>query len=368
VGYQSLISGEETEQPLTISVWYPALNPTGATEEIRYAVAIKDAMWSPDTPLVAYGHALQNAAFDESKGPYPLVILSHGFSLSATWYSTLAEHYASHGFIVLAPDHTEQFDPTFGAMWKAIIDRPDVVKQTLDYAEVLTAPDGDMAGLIDMAHVAVVGHSYGGYTALAMAGAQFDMAAYQARCAQVPEDDMIAFLFCAPLVSSEADMAARAGLDSTPEGLWPSLGDPRVTAIIPMAGDSYLFDKAGLAAINVPMMAMTGSADTGTPVEWGANPAYEYVSSEKKALVTLIGAEHMIFSTPCENLPWMADHPAYGYFCFDPVWDKQRALDLIHHFSTAFLLDTLKGDQSAHQALRPDAVQFPGIEYTTTLQ
>ncbi len=33
-----------------------------------------------------------------------------------------------------------------------------------------------------------------------------------------------------------------------------------------------------------------------------------------------------------------------------------------------FLLDTLKGDQAAHAALRPDAAMFPGIEYSSTLQ
>jgi hypothetical protein len=40
-----------------------------------------------------------------------------------------------------------------------------------------------------------------------------------------------------------------------------------------------------------------------------------------------------------------------------------RAHDLINHFTTAFLLDTLKGDAAAHAALAPDAVAFPGIEY-----
>jgi hypothetical protein len=54
--------------------------------------------------------------------------------------------------------------------------------------------------------------------------------------------------------------------------------------------------------------------------------------------------------------------------CFDPVWDRERSLDLIHYFSTAFLLDMLKGDKVAHEALLPDAVNFPGIEYTTTLK
>ena len=52
----------------------------------------------------------------------------------------------------------------------------------------------------------------------------------------------------------------------------------------------------------------------------------------------------------------------------DPVWDMNRAHDLINHFATAFLLDTLKGDKEAHAALLPDAVSFPGIEYATTMK
>jgi predicted dienelactone hydrolase len=368
VGYKPLVIGEGTELPLGASLWYPALNPTGESEEVTYAFKIKDATWPADIPTVIHGHALLNAAVDGSQGPYPLVVYSHGFSsVNAAWTHTLLEHYASYGFIVLAPEHIEQFDPEFGDLWKASIDRPRDIAQTPDYAEELTAPGGEMAGLIDMEHVAVVSHAYGGYTALAMAGAQYDLAAYNARCAQLPEDDWLSFL-CAPLVPKEADMAARAGLDPMPQGLWPSFGDPRVTAIIPMAGDSYLFDQAGLSKITIPMMAIGGTADTGTPYEWGSKPAYDYASSAQKALVTFVGAEHIIVGTPCENMPWVSQHPAYVWFCFDPVWDKERALDLIHYFSTAFLLDTLKGDQEAHAALLPDAVSFPGIEYVTTMK
>jgi predicted dienelactone hydrolase len=299
---------------------------------------------------------------DGAQGPYPLVVLSHGFSQSAPGLSATAEHYASYGFIVFAPEHTERFDFEWTEQAQATIDRPLDIKQTVDYAEELTAPGGEMAGLIDMEHVAVVGHSYGGYTALAAAGGQYDMAGYTARCAGLPADDPLVALLCTPLVPKEAEMAARAGLDSIPEGLWPSFGDPRVTAIIPMAGDSYMFDQAGLAPVTVPMMAIGGTADTGTPYLWGTKPSYDYVSSEQKALVTFVDAEHTIFITPCRNQPWMNGHPAYGFFCLDPVWDRDRALDLIHHFSTAFLLDTLKGDQAAHAALLPDAVNFSGIE------
>ena len=223
----------------------------------------------PDPSVVIHGHAPLDAEIDDSQGPYPLVIFSHGFSTNAAWYADLIEHYASYGFIVLAPDHKEHFDPEWSELWSASIDRPRR-SQTLDYAEAVNAPGGALAGLIDMQHVAVVGHSYGGYTALAMAGAQYDLEAYNARCAQLPSDDPNAFL-CLHLMPKEADMAARAGLDAMPGGLWPSFGDPCVTAIIPIAGDSYLFDQAGLAKITIPMMAIGGTADTGTPYTWGAN-------------------------------------------------------------------------------------------------
>jgi len=367
VGFETVVSNAERENPLEIHSWYPALIPADATQEIEYAVKFKDTTWSPNRRPTVYGHALRSATPDEAQAPYPLVILSHGYILSPAWYNTLAEQYASYGFIVLAPEHTEYFDPTFGDMWKALIDRPADVTKTLDHAEALTAPNGEMAGLIDMSQVAVVGHSYGGYTALAVAGAQYDMRAYNARCAALAEDDPLAF-FCLPIVPNEAAMAERAGIAEIPETLWPSFGDPRVKAIIPMAGDSYLFDKAGLAQITIPMMAISGDADTGTPFEWGAKPAYDYAASTKKALVTLNGAEHMIVSTPCENMPWISEHPYYEYFCFDPAWEKTQALDLIHHFSTAFLLDTLKSDPVAREALLPDVAEFPGITYMTTVR
>src|SRR5205823_7113996 len=113
-----------TARPLQVSLWHPALNPTGERDEVTYKAIIKDATWLPATPPVTYGHALLNAAVDDAQGPYPLVIFSHGFSNNAAGYSATTEHYASYGFIVLVPEHTEQFDPSFGDLWKSSIDRP----------------------------------------------------------------------------------------------------------------------------------------------------------------------------------------------------------------------------------------------------
>jgi hypothetical protein len=75
----------------------------------------------------------------------------------------------------------------------------------------------------------------------------------------------------------------------------------------------------------------------------------------------------MIFTGPCEATPLLL-RLISDEFCSDPGWNRNYAHNLINHFTTAFLLDTLKGDRSAHEALLPAAVQFDGIEYTTTLK
>jgi predicted dienelactone hydrolase len=361
VGYRPIVIGEGTEHPLQAGIWYPALNSAGTAEDVTYMIQTKIPVEGMAATEPIHGHALAGAEIDPSGAPYPLVIYSHGFAANAAWASAVLEHLASHGFVVVAPEHQEQFDFDWSEVPNASIDRPRDIKQTLDFVEQTAAPGGDLAGLIDMEKVAMVGHSYGGYTSLAMAGAQYDLAAFNARCAALATDDPKTFL-CAPIVPHEAEMAARAGLDPIPAGLWPSFGDPRVKAIVSLAGDSYLFDKAGLSKITIPLLAIGGTADTGTPFDWGAEPAYTYASSPRKALVEFVGGEHFLLAT-CDAMSWWSATPFYQWVCFDPVWDKTRSIDLINHFATAFLLAELKGDAQAAAALAPENVSFPGLKY-----
>lgn len=367
VGYRQIDApGGEGAKPLKVKVWYPAGNPARTTEAIDYKVVLKRAEWQIQGPAVIHGRAIADAPIDDAKGPYPLVVFSHGYSINPEWYSSLLEHYASWGFVVLAPEHTES-DWLLAAA--ASFDRPLDIKRTVDSAEKLTAPGGGLAGAIDMKNVAVVGHSYGGYTALAVGGARFDLAPFNARCAALPPDDPKAF-FCAPFAGKEKDMASRAGLGSAPTGLWPTLADPRVTAIVPMMGDAYLFGEQGFASVTVPMMAIGGTGDDATPWEWGSKPSYDRAASGQKSLVAFEGANHFIATNPCESMPWIGQIPPFerDMICFDQVWDKARAMDLIRHFSTAFLLKTSKNDPAAHAALVSNGAQFRGIGYSTTLK
>ncbi len=359
VGTRDLVIASES--PLEITVWYPALNEDNFEEAIIYPYTLKMDM-PPGTIATIAGRAISEAPYDLSEEPYPLVILSPGFALGRTTYAWLAEHLASHGFVVISPEHVEKYEPALTGFWQGAITRPQDILAVLAYVDEQIGTGGTLEGLVNAELVAVIGHSSGGYTALAAAGAQLDTDAMAARCKTAGETADPNVWLCSLLMPYVADMAALAGLDSIPVGLWPSSADPRIDAIVPMAGNAYEFDQQGLAEITVPMMAMGGTHDIGTPYMWGTHLAYEHVSSATKVLVAFENADHMIFGSDCEALPVYTEIGFYQ-LCSDPVWDMDRAHDLINHFTTAFLLAELYQDTDAAAALAPDGVNFTGVTY-----
>ena len=352
----------EGEWPLEISLWYPAVNGEDVEEVIRYSYEIKMADPLGRVTLARFaGKALRDARYDLSAAPYPLVILSSGFSIGASAYAWLAEHLASYGFVVMAPEHKEHLDPE-NELWQSAISRPQDILAVLTYVDEQAESGGTLAGLLDKEHVAVIGHSYGGYTALAAGGAQFDTESFKSHCEQAQEANHPAAWLCDQLLPHMTDMASLADLDPLPEHLWPAWADPRVDAVVPMAGDAFFFGQVGLAEITVPVMAIGGTLDNDSPYMWGTHPTYEYVSSPKKVRVALTDAEHMIFTGPCEKVTWFLKFFA-DEFCSDASWDRYYAHTLVKHFTTAFLLSGLKQDTDAAAALVPDAAQFPDVTY-----
>jgi predicted dienelactone hydrolase len=132
-------------------------------------------------------------------------------------------------------------------------------------------------------------------------------------------------------------------------------------------GNTPAFGKNGLGAVTVPTLIIAGTGDTFLPFDLYAKQAYDDLGSAIKNMVMLDQGGHMVPANACSAAPWM-NTPDLFWACADPVWDMDRAHDLINHFTTAFLMDVLKGDNEAHKALLPDAVQFAGIEYKTTMK
>lgn len=349
--------------PLEIVMWYPTANAENRRARITYPYQIKMGPPLNTVTFATYkGQAIRNAPYDLAAGPYPLIVLSPGLSTGASAYAWLAEHLASYGFVVMAPEHQEQFDPELDILWQTAITRPQDIQAVLVYVDAQAEAGGALEGLIDAETVAVVGHSYGGYTALAMAGAQFDTGAFTATCdAAYASGDPAAWL-CDELYPHMADMAELAGLDSIPEGLWPAQSDPRVDAIVPLAGDALFFGQPGLAEITVPVMAIGGTLDTDSPFMWSTHPTYEYASSTRKVRIALHDAEHMVFTGTCEAVP-LALRLIGDEFCTDVAWDRYRAHDLTNHFATAFLLAELTQDTGAAAALAPDGITIADVTY-----
>ena len=363
VRYFTIPAKTENDRELTVSVWYPAQKSDGATAEMVY-----EQQFAPgEIPAFSVvGEAQLDASPDFTGAPYPMVVYSHAHWSFGQETPYFAEHLASHGFVVVSTDHEDNWSTAFGPIApEAYFRRPQEIKRQIDYAEHLSADDGLLPGFISTNRVGVAGWSQGAMTALAVAGARLNLANAAAWCQENPDTAELNTTACPDLVGREAELAAFTGLGETPVGLWPDWSDERVGAVVAMAPSTIPFGKEGMQSVNVPVMFLIGSGETSVDGGFEMASPYESVVSENKAKVVFDYAEHLLFNGSCASSPSIV---ALGFpmFCTDPVWDMNRAHDLINHFATAFLLAELKGDAEAATALEPENVAFPGIKYEST--
>lgn len=342
-------------------IWYPAAVPLDTDFSTTYSYEINMFGSGSAIALATFeGEAIRNATADLSAGPFPVVVLSPGFGIGGASYAWLAEHLASYGFVVISLDHDESLDP--GVLWRSTVERPQAALGLIDHIQGETQPGGEFEGLIDADVIAVVGHSFGGYTAQVTGGARLHSAAFEGICDTADEtDDPIGFL-CDALLPRLDDMAELAGLEEGPSGVWPAWNDAAVDAVVSLAGDAAVFGPPGLSELNVPVMAIGGTADVDSPYTWGTGLTFEHASADRRIEIALQGAEHMIFAGECERARRILALVSLG-FCSDPVWDRDSAHALISHFVTAFLLAELMQDGQASEALSADDSGFPGVTH-----
>ncbi len=345
---------EGDDAPGEMTVWYPATDVAADDPAMTYSYGLTVLGPQASTALATYaGRARLAATPDRTGGPHPLVVLSAGFAITPGSYAWLAEHLASHGMVVVAPQHDETLNPS--TLWRSAIDRPAVVAETRAWVAAAARPGGELAGLVDPETVAVLGHSYGGYTALAAGGATLDADAFAAGCAGAREaDDPIVFL-CDALEPRFDDVVAASTAPPEP-----------VDAVVSLAGDAAMFGEAGLASITAPLLVIGGTADRDSPYAWSTQLAFDGAASERKAEVALEGAEHFVFSGECGSVRRIVGLVPMG-LCDDPAWDRDRARAVIRHYVTAFLLTELAGSGPAADALgahaSPDGVGYRSTGY-----
>lgn len=367
VGTMDMVIDADGERPLPVTVWYPALNAEGVEGGAVYDMGIGDLIGEEVSQLPS--NVLANGVPDMAAAPYPLLLLSHGLGGSRLSFYLMAEHLASHGFVVMSAEHagTALRDAFQGLAdvgsentILSIYYRPLDILNVIAFADTLNADDDSLlAGMIDTERIGLYGHSTGGTTALQAGGAGLDFAALETWCAD-KEDDHFAMESC-QFLGHEAEIAGLFGDDPGKSSVSP-MWDNRIDALVAAApgGELQVFGDDGVARIEIPVMFLQGTADPYVLPAYNANWAYDSVQSDIKSLAHFENGGHLIFM----NCP-----PVFKDGCgYDPVWDMDRAHDLTHHFVTAFMLDVLKGDAEAHAALLPDAVSFPGITYETTMR
>ena len=244
VHYNRPVSHSAEGRRLFVAIMFSVLAiPAGAQDRTIELAGRSTAVWEP-------------TAVAGQRGPAPVLIFSHGFGGCAIGVSYLMKALAEHGYWVFAPQHKDgncnrrppgRPEEPFrnAAQWSERTysqRRDDVI--ALEGALKL---DRRYAARVDFSRLGYLGHSLGGYTVLALAGA------------------------------------------------WPTwLSAPRPRAVLAMSPYVEPFLSLGtLGDVNVPVMLQGGTVDFGiTPSLTRAGGAYDALHAPKY-LVVFTGARHL---------------------------------------------------------------------------
>ena len=177
---------------LGVDVWYPAApsDDPMSVYELLPGVEFEAATAQHDPPV--------------AQGKFPLVLFSHGRTGMRFAYSMLCEALAARGAVVVSSDHPGDALSDW-LLGTHVDDRTNEVNRVADahalLAELLHGSSvlpADVLAAIDHDRVALAGHSYGAYTALATA----------AGVRGVPPHDRVGAVLCfQPYTRSMSDRA-----------------------------------------------------------------------------------------------------------------------------------------------------------------
>jgi predicted dienelactone hydrolase len=244
-----------------------------------------------DLPDAARGKSLPLKAYTPmSGGPYPLIIFSHGAGGNRNVAPGLTRHWASHGYVVIAPSHADsvqlrkegragkQMDDvlkSFGTDPTLRSNRVADIQLIIDSLAELPELAPLLAGKIDPTRIGLGGHSAGAMTASLVGGATINP-------------------------------AGGAGVTPVAEGMpgLPSFRDERVDAVLLLSGQGMTgpgggFHRHSWDGMDLPVMVQTGSFDNSPRTRQTSasrRHPYDYAPPGDKYLVFIEGALHMSFT------------------------------------------------------------------------
>ncbi|MEY2533438.1 MAG: hypothetical protein QOF29_1348 [bacterium] len=168
----ALVDPDRGGRRLMLTRWYPAAAGAGDRPPAAYAgPLVRGALGLPDVRV----HARLGAR--ARPGRLPVVLFSPGLGVPRLMYQALAEDLASHGYLVVAVDHTGEAPVEFP---DGHMELPSAVRAKRPLATAARARLRDMRLILrrlntmapgpraDRGRVAAIGHSFGGSTAAAL--------------------------------------------------------------------------------------------------------------------------------------------------------------------------------------------------------
>jgi len=339
------IEVENGDRKLPVEIWYPARAEGDVEDYVLMLGVIELAKIA--SPL----QAVRDAPLDRRGAPYPTVMFSHGNGGVRIQSVYMTEYLATHGFVVAAPDHVgntfaEQvnkanaLEPADAARL-----RPIDISRALDGVLAHSNSEGDtLDGAVDEKRIGVAGHSFGGFTALRVAGATIDRALVLQECASGGG------LVCDGWENVEMPESAR---------------DDRVSAALAQApgGAAAMLAGGGNGFADVATITMIqgGTSDELTPFASEQQAPYDGLPTPAW-LVGIDRAGHFTFSDMClvvEEVGLSVEEFQDGCGPDNvPYSDAHRLIDL---YSTAFFQHALGNRRIEDSVLAPDAAKPSGV-------
>ncbi|MGF1582043.1 MAG: alpha/beta hydrolase family protein [Gemmataceae bacterium] len=259
----------------------PGRYPVGVVESL----SLHDAKRKKD--LIVRIH------YPKGKGPFPVIIFSHGFGAGKDAFATIGKHWASHGYVTIHPNHAdggtldrmrqlrnqgnngkridrdelrkrlrERFRKGRGRGIRSrsggLTDRVRDVSGVIEALAQVEKKFPAIKGKLDRKNIGVSGHSYGACVTMLVGG-----------------------------VTAKID------------GENKSLVDRRVKCILPFSAagtGEYGLHKTSWKSLKLPTLYVTGTRDIrpGYRFEWRKEP-FELSPKGEKYLVVMDGATHFHF-------------------------------------------------------------------------
>lgn len=310
----------------------------------RYQVDRQTLSGSSPIPADVYLPMLQG----QLQRNRPTVIISHGLGSDRTSYAYLGEHLASHGFVVINVEHPGSNAAQINALLVGksadvvpndeFIDRPRQISALLNYLEREATQYGS---LINFAQVGVLGQSFGGYTALALAGANLDFEVLRTACPPSSQSLNVSLL-----------LQCQAGQLAEPSETMLSLQDGRVRAAIAINPiTSVLFGEESMGQVTTPTMIVSSGADTVAPALQEQLVPFAWLNQPERYLLLMRQGTHFSTIAMSETGSEAFDLPT-EIIGPDPV----LAQDYLEATSLAFLTKHLSEDETYGALLTADGI------------